>query len=1045
MASFDVIVKLVDQTKSSMKNIEGGLKNVEQQAAKTNKALGNIGNALVAIGTSAAAAKIVEVAKNFGDLEARIRATSGSGTQTANTMNYLLDTANRLGVSVQDVGKAFSILRANGIDASYKSLETWTKLAISSGKSTEDIADAIANAYQGSFGKISKATEDLIQVENKYGSFIVKFRGVVVDTVGTSGQAVEAIRKFTEQNAAFADAFDAKSKGTTAALNRLNNAITGNTGFGQLDKSIGGAIDKFTNFITATDGIGKALGYVTKAVNFLGDNFETILTIVEIVGSIFLVGKLFQGLKLIGSLAVGLGNSIRSLGYFFLDFKSNIGKAISYITTAWKSWYTQITGGSQTIVGVFDAVARVIGVTLGTIIKNIGSLLQSFAAPFTAVIAYVTGLFDPLLDKLNSVYEGVKKFIGLGGKINAGTSMPNDQSAAETARLQRQNASLVPPAPGSATGTSNPGVPGNTFLQDIIGNLGKAKSEIKPLEKALANALNKGDLSLAAKLFEELSSRAEQFGNVIEKDSALITRDFTLSLNKSNEELRQQSIRLDDALLMATQFEQELRSNGLALQEQEMKLADATYMTTKFGQELKSTALGLDEQGMKLNDAAYMAEKFSLELRASQQSLIEQQMKLNDASYMAEKFKQEVLASSQALLENALRLKDSYYQNAKFEDSLIATRQGVEQQKITLDLLNKSYADGKITLLEYSNALGQVDAALLNSDQVLNQALGTAQREVDIAATRLTALEKLNAEFRAGTVDAKKYKAAAGALGGDTEDIDRAVNVYGTFKDKLIENNEYIKKSIKGAANTFSKEFTEAFVQAKNPLEAFKNFFGNILSDIANRMVKQHLADPLSEALIGMAEQVIGSKGDGKVGTIMTEGMNATGDDIVDTMKSVGSKLMDVMGISADGISDIFSGMSDSLGDMFSGLFDWIMDGIGSIGSSMGGLGGGGDMFGGIISSIGSFLGFADGGRPPVGQASLVGENGPELFVPDSGGTIVPNDQMGSGSNDPLVVNFNLNAIDTMTGTQFLLQNKPAIISMVGEAYNKRGRRGPLD
>lgn len=40
--------------------------------------------------------------------------------------------------------------------------------------------------------------------------------------------------------------------------------------------------------------------------------------------------------------------------------------------------------------------------------------------------------------------------------------------------------------------------------------------------------------------------------------------------------------------------------------------------------------------------------------------------------------------------------------------------------------------------------------------------------------------------------------------------------------------------------------------------------------------------------------------------------------------------------------------------------------------------------------------GFADGGRPPVGRASIVGERGPELFVPDTAGTIIPNG-MGSG------------------------------------------------
>ena len=45
---------------------------------------------------------------------------------------------------------------------------------------------------------------------------------------------------------------------------------------------------------------------------------------------------------------------------------------------------------------------------------------------------------------------------------------------------------------------------------------------------------------------------------------------------------------------------------------------------------------------------------------------------------------------------------------------------------------------------------------------------------------------------------------------------------------------------------------------------------------------------------------------------------------------------------------------------------------------------------------------FADGGRPPVGRPSVVGERGPELFVPDRAGTIVPNGGFG-GAN--VVVN----------------------------------------
>jgi len=40
---------------------------------------------------------------------------------------------------------------------------------------------------------------------------------------------------------------------------------------------------------------------------------------------------------------------------------------------------------------------------------------------------------------------------------------------------------------------------------------------------------------------------------------------------------------------------------------------------------------------------------------------------------------------------------------------------------------------------------------------------------------------------------------------------------------------------------------------------------------------------------------------------------------------------------------------------------------------------------------------YANGGRPPVGKMSLVGEKGPELFVPGSSGTIIPNHALGGG------------------------------------------------
>ena len=50
------------------------------------------------------------------------------------------------------------------------------------------------------------------------------------------------------------------------------------------------------------------------------------------------------------------------------------------------------------------------------------------------------------------------------------------------------------------------------------------------------------------------------------------------------------------------------------------------------------------------------------------------------------------------------------------------------------------------------------------------------------------------------------------------------------------------------------------------------------------------------------------------------------------------------------------------------------------------------------IGKIGKVFGFADGGNPPVGVPSLVGERGPELFIPRAAGTVVPNEMLGGGT-----------------------------------------------
>ena len=91
-------------------------------------------------------------------------------------------------------------------------------------------------------------------------------------------------------------------------------------------------------------------------------------------------------------------------------------------------------------------------------------------------------------------------------------------------------------------------------------------------------------------------------------------------------------------------------------------------------------------------------------------------------------------------------------------------------------------------------------------------------------------------------------------------------------------------------------------------------------------------------------------------------------------------------------------------------LFGGVGGGLGGLLGSL--LGGSGGDASGPISMIDAAF-FADGGSPPVGKPSIVGERGPELFVPRTAGTIIPNNQLGNMGGTTNVTNNYIQAIDT--------------------------------
>ena len=205
--------------------------------------------------------------------------------------------------------------------------------------------------------------------------------------------------------------------------------------------------------------------------------------------------------------------------------------------------------------------------------------------------------------------------------------------------------------------------------------------------------------------------------------------------------------------------------------------------------------------------------------------------------------------------------------------------------------------------------------------------------------------------------------------------------------NKAIETSEKVKtlaeqinESITENGKSFSQSLARNLAQGKASLSDFSSFVNKVLEDIAAMIIQKRITDPLIEGILGP----------------LSGGSTPGG-----------------------GIGGILGGL------------------IGSAGT---GTPAGGFSFGNIFSSIGSFFGLANGGIARGGQAYMVGERGPEMFIPNTTGQVVSNEQMGPGRET--IVNFNINAIDTQTGMEFLLKNKPQIIGMVSQAHNQRGRAG---
>ena len=262
------------------------------------------------------------------------------------------------------------------------------------------------------------------------------------------------------------------------------------------------------------------------------------------------------------------------------------------------------------------------------------------------------------------------------------------------------------------------------------------------------------------------------------------------------------------------------------------------------------------------------------------------------------------------------------------------------------------------------------------------------------------ALQFLNDLFDKGGIALRTYEIAVerlnGILGIQNEELTEGEKAFESFNDRIglgaVTITEYLElqRQLQALIEKYPELFEEAAKATDNLDDALKE----------NEGIASFLQT------LGRAQKALSQD----LATALVEGKSAS-----EAFQQFFKKL--VVQLIADALR--LAVIQPILGSLFGISF--------GAGGAISGLTGGG-LFG--------FLGGrADGGPVMRNKPYIVGERGPELFVPGAAGTIVPNEALSMGGGT--TVNYNIQAVDAQS-FQALVARDPEFIFAVTEAGRRR-------
>tara|TARA_R110000803_G_scaffold96851_1_gene165009 strand:+ start:6469 stop:8811 length:2343 start_codon:yes stop_codon:yes gene_type:complete len=317
MATTDINVRLIDETKAGFKNINNNMKGLQSSTSSLTSGFLKLGAALA---TSFAVKGIVNTAASFQDLRTSLSLLLKDTEKGAQAFDKIKTFATKSIFSVNDLTNAFVKLKAAGIEPTDKLLNTFQDTAAIAADSLgafQAITDLFVRTTAGGLGleELERLADKGIPVYDILREKLGLVRGEISE-VGKSAQGSKIILESLQEglNERFGGAVEARVKNVSQAFNNFGDTLDNladEIGQGGLNEALADIVTQFGDFINANKELARELGQTLgSAITFIAENIKLLTAASVAWFTVFAVGKILAVAKAFGLLNSIMGKNI---------------------------------------------------------------------------------------------------------------------------------------------------------------------------------------------------------------------------------------------------------------------------------------------------------------------------------------------------------------------------------------------------------------------------------------------------------------------------------------------------------------------------------------------------------------------------------------------------------------------------------------------------------------------------------------------------------------------------------------------------------------